>query len=83
MHVGDLVGSGTVSGLDAGAGGCLLELTKNGKDPVSLSGGDMRRYLEDGDTVFLRGYCGTEETGLVGFGECKGTILPALTLSHL
>ncbi|KAL9617714.1 MAG: hypothetical protein Q9160_007488 [Pyrenula sp. 1 TL-2023] len=83
MHVGDLVGSGTVSGMDTSAGGCLLEITKNGKDPVNLSGGKTRRFLEDGDTVTLRGYCGTEETGLVGFGECNGTIMPALTLAHL
>lgn len=80
MRVGDLMGSGTISGTDAGAQGCLLELTKNGKDPVRLSGGGSRSYLEDGDTVTFRGFCGSEDTGLVGFGECTGTVMPALKL---
>jgi fumarylacetoacetase len=77
MRVGDLLGSGTVSGPGKGSEGCLLEMTKNGKDGITLSGGVERRYLEDGDTVTLRGICGTEEDGLVGFGECIGQVLAA------
>lgn len=77
MRVGDLIGSGTVSGTDAGSSGCLLESTKNGTEPVKLTGGDTRSYLEDGDTVTLRGFCGNEDTELVGFGECTGTVVPA------
>jgi fumarylacetoacetase len=77
MRAGDLIGSGTVSGPDSGSEGCLLEANKAGKETIKLSGGVERIFLEDGDTVTLRGLCGTEENGLVGFGECIGQILPA------
>ena len=77
MRAGDLIGSGTVSGPDRGSEGCLLEANKAGKETIKLSGGAERKFLEDGDTVILRGICGTEEDGLVGFGECIGQILPA------
>ncbi len=60
-----------------GGGGCLLEQTWGGSKEISLEGGDTRRYLEDGDTVTLSGYC-QGEGFRVGFGECKGKILPAL-----
>ena len=77
MRVGDLLGSGTISGLEPGTLGCLLEQTLNGKMAVELTGGERRTWLEDGDTVTLRAWAGDEEQGLVGFGECAGVILPA------
>lgn len=77
MRVGDLLGSGTISGTEEGSQGCLLEASKGGKEIMKLSGGEERSFLEDGDTVILRGVCGSEEDGLVGFGECVGQILPA------
>jgi fumarylacetoacetase len=77
MRVGDLLGSGTISGTEDGSQGSLLEASKGGKEAIKLSRGVERRYLEDGDTVTLRGVCGTEDGGLVGFGECIGQIFPA------
>ena len=74
MRVGDLLGSGTISGTEPGSQGSLLELSKGGKETIKLEGGAERTFLQDGDTVVLNGVCGTEETGLVGFGECRGTI---------
>ncbi|KAF2093038.1 Fumarylacetoacetase [Rhizodiscina lignyota] len=80
MRVGDLLGSGTISGNEPGSCGCFLESTQGGKVGITLSGGEKRMFLEDGDTVTFSGVCGTEDGGLVGFGECSGTILPALKL---
>ncbi|MDX3905192.1 MAG: fumarylacetoacetase [Pigmentiphaga sp.] len=75
-RVGDLMGSGTISGTDAGSYGSLLELTGNGKQPLDL-GGTTRAFIEDGDEVTLTGWC-QGDGYRVGFGECSGTILPAL-----
>jgi fumarylacetoacetase len=74
LQPGDLLGSGTVSGPDKDARGCLLELTQNGREPISLPTGEQRSFLEDGDEVTFRGFC--ERPGLVsiGLGECSGTI---------
>lgn len=74
LQPGDLLGSGTVSGPEDENLGCLLELTRNGREPVSL-GGERRGFLEDGDEVVFRGYC--ERPGFVGIGlgECRGTIV--------
>ena len=77
MRVGDLLGSGTVSGKEDGSEGCLLEQTKAGKAPVRLEGGEERTFLQDGDTVTFRGFAGAEGE-LVGFGEVTGTVMPAL-----
>ena len=77
MKVGDLLGSGTISGTEIGAEGSLMEMTKAGKESIRLQGGVERKFLEDGDRVTMSGVCGSEETGLVGFGECTGVILPA------
>lgn len=77
MAPGDLLGSGTISGPDPGSEGSLLELSKGGKESIKLQGGVERKFLQDGDTITLYGVAGKEETGLVGFGECSGKILPA------
>ena len=77
MGVGDLLGSGTISGKTEDSLGCLLEQTLNGQKQITLRGGETRTWLKDGDTVCLRGWAGTPETGLVGFGECSGQLMPA------
>jgi fumarylacetoacetase len=77
LRPGDLLASGTVSGPTKESRGCLLELTWRGSEPITLPSGETRRFLEDGDEVVLHAYC--EREGLrVGFGECRGTVLPAL-----
>ncbi|EIE20870.1 Fumarylacetoacetase [Coccomyxa subellipsoidea C-169] len=79
LRPGDLVGTGTIScNTEDGQGlGCLLEKTWNGSKSVELSNGEERKYLLDGDTVILRGYC-QGDGYRVGFGECSGTVLPCL-----
>ena len=81
FNVGDLLGSGTISGESKSEKGCLLEQTDNGKTEVALEGGEKRKFLEDGDTVTITGVCGSEDGALVGFGECMGKIEPALEIT--
>ncbi len=76
-RAGDLFSSGTVSGSDPGSLGCLLEITRNGAEPITLTDGSQRTYLRDGDTVILRGRCGDGSGPTIGFGECVGRLLPA------
>ena len=78
LRPGDLLGSGTVSGPAKENRGCLLELTWRGTEPLALPTGETRRFLEDGDEVVLRGRCAREGYATIGFGECRGTILPAV-----
>ena len=86
MQPGDLLASGTVSGLGPAERGCLLELTwqGNGPDgkpmprkPVQLPSGETRTFLGDGDEVILKGYCEREGFRRIGFGECRGRISAA------
>ncbi|MCB2135857.1 MAG: fumarylacetoacetase [Rhodobacteraceae bacterium] len=77
MNAGDLLGSGTISGATRPERGSLLELTWGGKEPITLDTGETRTFLQDGDTVTLRGQA-QGEGYRIGFGECTGTILPAL-----
>ena len=77
LQPGDLFGSGTQSGPDPSQGGSMLELSTGGKYPLRLANGETRAFLEDGDTVILRGYCERAGFRRIGFGECAGTILPA------
>ena len=76
MRVGDLLGSGTISGTEPGSEGCLLESTRNGAIEIKLKGNERRTYLEDYDVVTLKGWAG-QQGELVGFGECVGRIEPA------
>jgi fumarylacetoacetase len=82
LSPGDLLGSGTVSGPDDGARGCLFELTSGGTRQVSLgtsSGGAVERtYLLDGDEVVFRARADSAAAGVpgIGFGECRGKLLP-------
>jgi fumarylacetoacetase len=77
IQVGDLYASGTISGPSPGSYGSLLELTWNGQKSLHLANGSERTFLEDGDTVIMRGHA-EKESVRIGFGECKGKILPAL-----
>ncbi|CAK7229835.1 hypothetical protein SBRCBS47491_007382 [Sporothrix bragantina] len=78
LRTGDLLGSGTVSGIVEGTHGSLLEQTQGGKVAIEI-GGETRKFLEDGDTVVIRGWSGDNRDELVGFGECEGQILAATT----
>jgi len=77
LRAGDLLASGTVSGANKNARGCLLELTSRGKDPVTLPTGEQRKFLEDRDEVILRGFCERDGFRRIGLGSCRGAILPA------
>ncbi len=77
MNAGDLLGSGTISGPERDSRGSLLELSWGGAEPLTLDTGETRTFLEDGDTLTLRG-AAIGDGYRVGFGECAGTILPAL-----
>lgn len=77
LQPGDLFGSGTLSGAGQGAYGSLLEITEGGKQPVRLGNGEQRTFLEDGDEIILRGRCVREGVASIGFGECRGRVVPA------
>ena len=78
MNVGDLIASGTISGPTSDEMGSLLEMTENGRKPITLSSSQAKRtFLEDGDEVVITGMAG-EEGSFVGFGDCAGVILPAI-----
>ncbi|MBR9841740.1 MAG: fumarylacetoacetase [Rhodobacteraceae bacterium] len=77
MNVGDLLGSGTISGATKPERGSLLELSWGGKEPISLDTGETRTFLEDGDTLTLTG-AAKGDGYTIGFGTCTGTVLPAL-----
>ncbi len=77
LGTGDLLGTGTLSGPGEGQGGSLLELTQGGKAPLRLASGEQRTFLEDGDTLELRAHCVAPDARRIGFGVCRGTVLPA------
>lgn len=77
LQTGDLLASGTVSGPSREEMGCLLELTRRGADPMDLPTGETRKFLEDGDEVIMRGRMGGNDKPKLGFGDCRGVILPA------
>jgi fumarylacetoacetase len=75
LRSGDLFGSGTLSGSDPGEAGSLVELSGGGRRPIHLPNGETRTFLEDGDTVILRGWCERDGFRRIGLGECRGTVL--------
>ncbi|KAJ5775106.1 uncharacterized protein N7511_000117 [Penicillium nucicola] len=77
LQTGDILGTGTVSGPTDGSFGCLLEVTKGGKEPVLLADGSKRVYLQDGDVIRMVASAGASGSG-VGFGECIGELRPAI-----
>jgi fumarylacetoacetase len=77
MNIGDLLGSGTISGPEKDQRGSLLEISWNGTEPIELPGGVKRTFLEDGDSLVMRGWC-QGDGYRVGFGEVEGTITPAV-----
>jgi len=78
MRPGDLLGSGTISGPQPDNRGCLLELTRRGADPLQLPNGEKRAFLEDGDEIVLRAFANRDGSVRIGFGECRGVLMPAM-----
>jgi fumarylacetoacetase len=74
---GDVLGSGTISGFEPGTRGCLLEASEGGKVPLSLPGGETWTFLEDGDEVVLSARCERAGFTAIGFGDCRGVVMPA------
>ncbi|MEZ5778578.1 MAG: fumarylacetoacetase [Paracoccaceae bacterium] len=78
MNVGDLLGSGTISGPEPREFGSLMELTEAGRKPLTLDTGETRGFIEDGDTLTLTG-AALGDGYRIGFGECSGTVLPSVS----
>ena len=78
LQSGDLLGTGTISGPTAQEAGAIIEQTKAGREPLTLDGGEQRAFLHDGDAVILRGWCESPNAARIGFGECRGDVLPAV-----
>ena len=78
LQSGDLLGSGTISGPTPGEEGAMIEMTRGGQAPMMLDSGEQRAFLHDGDAVILRGWCERPGAARIGFGECRGEVLPAL-----
>ncbi|MDX2171527.1 MAG: fumarylacetoacetase [Bacteroidota bacterium] len=75
INVGDMMASGTISGPDPSEYGSMMELTWRGTKPITLKDGTERKFVNDNDTIIIRGYC-EKENVRIGFGECVGTLLP-------
>ena len=81
LRPGDLLGSGTQSGPEPEAAGSLLELPRGGKQAISLASGESRVFLQDGDTIIMRGWAEAPGLPRIGFGDVSATILPAREVS--
>lgn len=77
LRTGDLLASGTVSGPTEDSRGCLLERTWRGTKPIQLGDGTERKFLQDGDEVIMRAWCERKGFPRIGFGECRGVVMPA------
>jgi fumarylacetoacetase len=77
LNIGDLIGSGTVSGPEKSSWGSLLELSARGGEPIAMPSGEKRGFIEDGDEIIFRGFCAKDGYPRVGFGECRAVVLPA------
>ncbi|MFD1711511.1 fumarylacetoacetase [Ottowia sp. GY511] len=79
LQAGDLCGTGTISGPTHAEAGAIVELSVGGTQPITLAGtGEQRTFLQDGDAVILSGWCEKPGAARIGFGSCRGTVLPAL-----
>jgi fumarylacetoacetase len=76
VNIGDMMASGTISGPTPDSFGSMLEITWRGTKPVKMKDGSERKFINDNDTVIMRGYCKNEKIR-IGFGECKAKVLPA------
>jgi fumarylacetoacetase len=87
LQPGDLLGSGTISGPTAGEAAAMMELSKAGREPLHLPGGhgevEERAFLEDGDAVIFSGWCERAGFARIGFGACRGEVVPAPTLAEM
>lgn len=79
VNSGDMMGSGTISGPKEDSFGSMLELTWGGKNPIQMKDGSERKFINDNDTVIIRGYCQNDEVR-IGFGECSSKLLPAVEI---
>ncbi|MFW2367588.1 MAG: fumarylacetoacetase [Desulforhopalus sp.] len=79
LRPGDLLGSGTQSGPLPEQAGSLLELSKGGKQTITLANGESRTFIEDGDSLIIRGYCQNDSAARIGFGEVSSTVVPAIS----
>jgi fumarylacetoacetase len=77
LEIGDLIGSGTVSGPEPSSWASLLELTAGGSKPLVLPNGEQRAFIENGDEISFRGFCAKPGHARIGFGECRALVLPA------
>ncbi len=77
LEIGDLIGSGTVSGPEPSSWASLLELTTGGSKPLSLPSGEQRTFIENGDEISFRGFCAKPGHARIGFGECRARVLAA------
>ena len=77
LEIGDLIGSGTVSGPEPSSWASLLELTTGGSKPLSLPGGEQRTFIENGDEISFRGFCARPGHTRIGFGECRAMVRSA------
>lgn len=77
VNSGDMMGSGTISGPTEDSFGSMLELTWGGKNPIKLNDGSERKFINDNDTVIIKGYCKNENVR-IGFGECSSKLLPVI-----
>ncbi len=77
LEIGDLIGSGTISGPEKSSWGSLLELTARGREPIELPDGEKRGFIEDGDEITFRGFCAKPGFARIGFGECRAVVVPA------
>ncbi len=77
LNPGDLLGTGTLSAPDKDGFGSLMEISRGGSEPLTLPGGEVRRFLEDGDEVILTAHARAEGYVPIGFGDCRAMVLPA------
>ena len=79
VNSGDMMGSGTISGPTEDSFGSMLELSWGGQKPLPMNDGSERKFIQDNDTVIIRGYCQNDKVR-IGFGECASKLLPAIDL---
>ena len=79
VNSGDMMGSGTISGPTEDSFGSMLELTWGGKNPITMNDGSERKFINDNDTVIMRGFCQNDDVR-IGFGECSSKLLPAVEI---